>query len=73
LVDEIASIAECSPTAAKSAAADVRFGPAEDYFTRYAEETKWQFAPGAVERQPAMPVLDSTGRMERPAHLVLID
>ncbi|WP_204309032.1 nuclear transport factor 2 family protein, partial [Citrobacter freundii] len=24
------------------------------YFTRYAEETKWRFAFGAVEGQPAM-------------------
>jgi RNA polymerase sigma factor (sigma-70 family) len=123
-VDEIASIAECSPAAAKSAlqrgraalrrlaqapeddpaAADVRFGPAEDrryvqlfrsgdfdairamladdvkldlvnrlqlegrdkigrYFTRYAQETKWRFALGAVEGQPAMLVFDSTGPM----------
>jgi RNA polymerase sigma factor (sigma-70 family) len=43
------------------------------YFTRYAEETKWRFALGAVEGQPAMLVFDSTGPMERPAHLVLID
>jgi RNA polymerase sigma factor (sigma-70 family) len=133
-VDEIASIAECSPTAAKSAlqrrraslrrlaqapadtalplmsgsdrrkittyvhlfrsgdfdalramlADDVKLdlvnrlqlegrdkiGP---YFTRYAEETKWRSAPGAVEGQPAMLVFDSTGPMEKPAHFVLID
>lgn len=43
------------------------------YFTRYAEETKWRFALGAVEGQPAMLVFDSTGAMERPAHFVLID
>ena len=43
------------------------------YFTRYAEETKWRFALGAVEGQPAMLVFDSTGPMERPAHFVLID
>ncbi len=42
------------------------------YFTRYAEETKWRFALGAVEGQPAMLVFDSTGPMERPAHFVLI-
>ena len=133
-VDEIASIAECSPTAAKSAlqrgraalrllaqapedvrlplmsdsdrrkiaayvdlfrsgdfdsirailADDVRLdlvnrlqlqGRAEirRYFTGYAEETKWRFALGAVEGQPAMLVFDSTGPMERPAHFVLID
>jgi RNA polymerase sigma factor (sigma-70 family) len=43
------------------------------YFTRYAEETKWRFALGAVEGQPAMLVFDSTGPMERPAHFVLIE
>jgi Sigma-70, region 4/SnoaL-like domain len=43
------------------------------YFTRYAEETKWRFALGAVEGRPVMLVFDSTGRMERPAHFVLID
>jgi RNA polymerase sigma factor (sigma-70 family) len=43
------------------------------YFTRYAEETKWRFALGAVEGQPAMLVFDSTGSMEKPAHFVLID
>ncbi|SHM21846.1 sigma-70 family RNA polymerase sigma factor [Rhodanobacter sp. OK091] len=43
------------------------------YFTRYAEVTKWRFALGAVEGQPAMLVFDSTGSMERPAHFVLID
>jgi RNA polymerase sigma-70 factor (ECF subfamily) len=43
------------------------------YFTRYAEETKWRFALGAVEGRPAMLVFDSTGAMERPAHFVLID
>ncbi len=42
------------------------------YFTRYAEVTKWRFAFGAVEGQPAMLVFDSTGPMERPAHFVLI-
>ncbi|RDL49226.1 ECF RNA polymerase sigma factor SigG [Ensifer sp. M14] len=42
------------------------------YFTRYGEVTKWQFAFGAVEGQPAMLVFDSTGPMERPAHFVLI-
>jgi RNA polymerase sigma factor (sigma-70 family) len=42
------------------------------YFTRYAEETKWRFAIGAVEGQPAMLVFDSTDLMERPAHFVLI-
>jgi RNA polymerase sigma-70 factor (ECF subfamily) len=43
------------------------------YFTRYAQETKWRFALGAVEGQPAMLVFDGTGPMERPAHFVLID
>ncbi len=43
------------------------------YFTRYAEEVKWQFALGAVEGRPAMLVFDATGPMERPAHFVLID
>eukprot|EP01132_Coremiostelium_polycephalum_P006482 gene6482-8038_t len=42
------------------------------YFTRYAEETKWRFAFGAVEGQPAMLVFDGTGPMDRPAHFVLI-
>jgi len=42
------------------------------YFTRYAEVTKWRFALGAVEGQPAMLVFDSTGPMQRPAHFVLI-
>ncbi|TPK71752.1 sigma-70 family RNA polymerase sigma factor [Mesorhizobium sp. B2-4-15] len=43
------------------------------YFTRYAEVTKWRFALGAVEGQPAMLVFDSTGPMDRPAHFVLVD
>jgi RNA polymerase sigma factor (sigma-70 family) len=43
------------------------------YFTRYAQETKWRFALGAVEGQPAMLVFDSTGQTERPAHFVLVD
>ena len=42
------------------------------YFTRYAQETKWRFAFGAIEGQPAMLVFDSTGAMERPAHFVLV-
>jgi RNA polymerase sigma factor (sigma-70 family) len=45
----------------------------DHYFTRYAQETRWRFALGAVEGQPAMLVFDSTGPMERPAHFVLID
>jgi RNA polymerase sigma-70 factor (ECF subfamily) len=47
-----------------------KIGP---YFTRYAEVTKWRFALGAIEGRPAMLVFDSTGRMETPAHFVLID
>lgn len=43
------------------------------YFTRYAEVTKWRFAPGAVEGQPSMLVFDGTGPMARPAHFVLIE
>ncbi len=43
------------------------------YFTRYAEETKWRFALGAVEGRPAMLVFDRGGPMERPAHFVLVD
>ncbi|MGY5811154.1 sigma-70 family RNA polymerase sigma factor [Rhizobium sp. LEGMi198b] len=42
------------------------------YFTRYAEETRWRFALGAIEGQPAMLVFDSTGPMDRPAHFVLV-
>ncbi len=42
------------------------------YFTRYAEETKWRFALGAVEGRPAMLVFES-GAMEKPAHFVLVD
>ena len=42
------------------------------YFTRYAEETKWQFSFGAVEGRPAMLVFES-GAMERPAYFVLVD
>ncbi|TPM35318.1 sigma-70 family RNA polymerase sigma factor [Mesorhizobium sp. B2-3-5] len=42
------------------------------YFARYAEVTKWRFALGAVEGQPAMLVFDSTGPMDRPAHFVLV-
>ncbi|MGY4399143.1 RNA polymerase sigma factor (sigma-70 family) [Sphingomonas sp. UYAg733] len=43
------------------------------YFTRYAEETKWRFALGAVEGRPAMLVFDAGGPMEKPAYFVLID
>lgn len=42
------------------------------YFTRYAEETKWRFAFGAVEGRLTMLVFES-GMMEKPAHFVLID
>lgn len=43
------------------------------YFTRYAEETKWRFALGAVEGRPAMLVFDSTGVSNKPAHVVLVE
>jgi RNA polymerase sigma-70 factor (ECF subfamily) len=43
------------------------------YFTRYAEETKWRFAFGAVEGRPAMLVFESDRPMEKPAHFVLVD
>ncbi|TAY69375.1 sigma-70 family RNA polymerase sigma factor [Rhizobium leguminosarum] len=43
------------------------------YFTRYAEETKWRFAFGAVEGGPAMLVFESGRPMEKPAHFVLVD
>ena len=43
------------------------------YFARYAEETKWRFAFGAVESQPAMLVFDRTGSMDKPAHFVLLE
>jgi RNA polymerase sigma-70 factor (ECF subfamily) len=43
------------------------------YFSRYAEETRWRFAFGAVEGRPAMLVFDRAGTMERPAHFVLLD
>lgn len=42
------------------------------YFTRYAEETKWRFAFGAVEGRPAMLVFERTA-METPAYFVLVD
>lgn len=43
------------------------------YFSRYAQETRWRFALGAVEGRPAMLVFDSHGPMARPAHFSLID
>ncbi len=43
------------------------------YFTRYAAETKWRFALGAIEGRPAMLVFDGTGAMESPAHFVLVE
>ena len=43
------------------------------YFTRYAEETKWRFALGAVEGRAAMLVFDRGGAADKPAHFVLID
>jgi RNA polymerase sigma-70 factor (ECF subfamily) len=42
------------------------------YFTRYAEETRWRFAFGAVEGRPAMLVFESSV-METPAYFVLVD
>jgi RNA polymerase sigma factor (sigma-70 family) len=42
------------------------------YFTRYAEETKWRYAFGAVEGRPAMLVFAS-GAMGKPAYFVLVD
>jgi RNA polymerase sigma factor (sigma-70 family) len=42
------------------------------YFTRYAEETKWRFAFGAIEGRLAMLVFES-GAMEKPASFVLVD
>ncbi len=43
------------------------------YFTRYAEETKWRFALGAVEGRPAMLVFDSAAPPSKPAHFVLVE
>jgi RNA polymerase sigma factor (sigma-70 family) len=43
------------------------------YFSRYAQETKWRFAFGAIEGEPAMLVFDSTGAMESPAYFVLVE
>ncbi len=42
------------------------------YFRRYAEETKWRFAFGAVEGRRAMLVFESRA-MEKPAHFVPVD
>jgi len=42
------------------------------YFTRYAQETNWRYAFGAVEGRPAMLVFAS-GAMEKPAYFVLIE
>lgn len=42
------------------------------YFTRYAQETRWRFALGAVEGQPAMLVFDAETSMETPAYFVLV-
>jgi RNA polymerase sigma-70 factor (ECF subfamily) len=43
------------------------------YFTRYAQETKWRFAFGAVEGRPAMLVFDTSGPLDKPAHFVLLE
>src|ERR1700734_1556206 len=42
------------------------------YFTRYAEEARWQFVLGAVEGRPALLGFDCNEDMERPTHFVLI-
>ncbi|WP_104662428.1 sigma-70 family RNA polymerase sigma factor [Ensifer adhaerens] len=43
------------------------------YFTRYAQETRWRFALGAIEGHPAMLVFDSADAVEKPAHFVILD
>lgn len=43
------------------------------YFTRYAEETRWRFAFGAVEGRAAMLVFDQTSASQKPAYFVLIE
>lgn len=43
------------------------------YFTRYAAETKWRFALGAVEGRPTMLVFDNDDPTPAPVHFVLID
>ena len=43
------------------------------YFTRYAEETRWRFAFGAVEGRTSHAVFDSGASMQKPAYFVLID
>jgi len=43
------------------------------YFTRYAEESKWRFALGAVDGRLAMLVFDIGGAMDKPSHFVLLD
>ncbi|PWV99230.1 RNA polymerase ECF family sigma subunit [Hoeflea marina] len=42
------------------------------YFTRYAEETRWRFAFGAVDGRPAMLVFDRDA-MGKPSHFVLLE
>lgn len=42
------------------------------YFTRYAAETRWRFAFGAIEGRPAMLVFDGDAAA-KPAHFVLVD
>jgi RNA polymerase sigma factor (sigma-70 family) len=42
------------------------------YFTRYAEETKWQFAFGSIEGRPAMLVFERS-LANTPAHFVLVE
>jgi RNA polymerase sigma-70 factor (ECF subfamily) len=43
------------------------------YFTRYAQETKWRFALGAVEGRPVMLVFDGRSATAEPAYFVLVD
>lgn len=43
------------------------------YFTRYAEETKWRFAFGAVEGRAAMLVFDRADASQKPAYFVLLE
>jgi RNA polymerase sigma-70 factor (ECF subfamily) len=44
-----------------------------EYFHRYALADHWQFAPGFVDRRPAMLVFDRHDSSGRPAYFVLLD
>jgi len=48
-------------------------GDVDRYFTRYAEETKWRYAFGAIEGRPAVLVFDRGSPAQKPAHFVLFD